>query len=312
MNQEFYKDKNILITGAEGFIGSNLSKELVKRGAKITALVHSNDIKNLYPIKDKIKIIIGDLNENESINKISGTNAEYIFHLAALVKPNLEGKAEEVLENNLKSTINIAKAAIKMKNLKRLIFSSTCQIYGDSDKPKKEDHEINLKSMYSISKYVCEEILKSYQKEEGLPLTIIRLSNIYGQNKKDNVIYFFIKASLENKGLIINGNGKQARDFVHIEDAIEAFLIVTREDKLINKTINLGSRNQINIQDLAKKIKEMSKSSSDIIYQNNDPGLRNIICDNDLLRSYGWEQKVDFDSGLKKTIEWMKKNENII
>ena len=311
MNQNFYKNKKILITGADGFIGSHLSKKLISLGANVIALVHSEDLKNLNLIKDKIKLIYGDVTKKEIINDIIKTNPDYIFHFAAINKSDYHTNINEILETNIISTINIVESAIKIKNLKRLIFSSTFLLYGDSNYPIKENNNLNPKSNYAISKYISEEILQIYSKKYNLPITITRLFNVYGENKVDNVIFLFAKSSLKNKEIYIDGDGEQLRDFIYINDVIEALLLIVQNNETMNKIINVGSGKCIKIKELAEKIKELTNSSSKIIYRNFDPGLKNSYCDNSLLKTYGWEPRVEIEEGLKKTIEWVK-NENTV
>ena len=311
-HKDFYKNKKILITGADGFIGSHLIKKLISSEADITALVLSENLKNLNSIKNKIKFVYEDITKKEIIDEIIKTNPDYIFHLAALTKTDYYSNIREILETNIMSTINIAEAAIKLKRLKRLIFSSTYLVYEDSVELLKENNNLNPKSSYAISKYTSEKILQKYSAKHKLPLIITRLFNVYGENNINNVIFLFAKSSLKNKEIYIDGDGEQLRDFIYIDDVIEALLLITQNDKKSNTVINVGSGEYIKIKELAEKIKNLTKSSSKIIYKDFDPGLKNSYCNNSLLKSYGWKQKTSMDEGLKKTIEWIKENEDII
>ena len=311
-HKDFYKNKKILITGADGFIGSHLIKKLISSEADITALVLSENLKNLNSIKNKIKFVYEDITKKEIIDEIIKINPECIFHFAALTKTDNYPNIREILETNIMSTINIAEAAIRLKKLKRLIFSSTYLVYEDSAELLKEDNNLNPKSSYAISKYTSGKILQKYSAKHKLPLIITRLFNVYGENNINNVIFLFAKSSLKNKEIYIDGDGKQLRDFIYIDDVIEALLLITQNDKKPNTVINVGSGEYIKIKELAEKIKNLTKSSSKIIYRDFDPGLKNSYCNNSLLKSYGWKQKTSMDKGLKKTIEWIKENEDII
>tara|TARA_Y100000034_G_C6901621_1_gene417169 strand:+ start:2360 stop:3301 length:942 start_codon:yes stop_codon:yes gene_type:complete len=313
MNSEFYKGKRILITGADGFIGSNLTKELIQKEADIIALVHSPNLKNLKGIKDKLKFIYGDITKKEITEEIINHNPEYIFHLAALNKSDNYENPEEILKTNILGTINVIEASNKIKGLKRFILSSTGKVYENSKNPIEEDYPLNPLSAYAISKLTCESITKWYSNKKGLPITTLRLFNTYGPNKIDNVIFFFIKQALKNEEIKIDGEGNQIRDFTYIYDTINAFLSISQESKSINKTINVGGGGYINIRDLAKKIKEITESSSNISHKNADPGLDSSYCKGNLLKSdYNWEPKTNIEEGLKKTIEWVKENEGTI
>ena len=311
-HKDFYKNKKILITGADGFIGSHLIKKLISSEADITALVLSENLKNLNSIKNKIKFVYEDITKKEIIDEIIKINPEFIFHFAALTKTDNYPNIREILETNIMSTINIAEAAIRLKKLKRLIFSSTYLVYEDSVELLKENNNLNPKSSYAISKYTSEKILQKYSTKHKLPLIITRLFNVYGENNINNVIFLFAKSSLKNKEIYIDGDGEQLRDFIYIDDVIEALLLITQNNKKSNTVINVGSGEYIKIKELAEKIKNLTKSSSKIIYRDFDPGLKNSYCNNSLLKSYGWKQKTSMDEGLKKTIEWIKENEDII
>lgn len=306
MNQDF-KDKNVLVTGADGFIGSYLVGELIKREAKVTAFVHSKNLKNLNYLKDKIDFIYGDISKKEIINEISKTNASYIFHLAGFIKSDAYENPNEILSTNIMGTINIIDAALKIKNLQRLVYFSTGEVYGSSDFSVNENHNLDPQAIYATSKLASERVLQVYNKKKNLPTTILRLFNTYGPRKKDNAIFFFIKAALDNQDMTINGNGEQIRSFLYIDDLIEACLSVCSNKQSINKIINIGGEDIIKIKDLAEKIKILSKSSSRILYKDGDPGLMSFYCDNMLIKNeYKWKPKIDLDSGLKKTIEWVK------
>jgi len=309
---EEFKGLNVLITGADGFIGSHLTKKLLEMGADVTCLVHSENLKNLRSIKDRINLVYGDITKRDMIDSIKELNPDYIFHLAALTKADNYENLREMLESNITSTINIIEFAIRLKNLKRLIFSSTYLIYEDSSESLGENADINPKSIYALSKYTSEKVLQRYSDKYNLPITITRLFNVYGENNINNVIFLFIKASINNKEMYIDGNGEQLRDFIYIDDVVESFLLIAQKEETMKKIINIGSGKYIKIKELAEKIKGLTKSSSKMIYRDFDPGLKNSYCDNTLLKTYGWKSKINIEEGLKRTIEWVKENENTI
>ncbi len=302
-----FKDQNVLITGADGFIGSYLTKEFIKKGANVFALVHSKELKNLNDVKDKINLIYGDLNDKELINQVIDTDVNYIFHLAGFIKSDAYENPNEILSTNIIGTINIIEAAIRLKNLKRLVYFSTGEVYGNCDTAISENHEINPISIYATSKLASERVLQVYSLKKGLPITIIRLFNTYGPNKTDNSIFFFIKSALNNQDMIIKGNGAQVRSFLYIDDLVESCLLIGSSNDTINKIINIGGRDRIKIKDLAEKIKKLVNSSSKIVYLDTDPGLMSFYCDNLIMKKeQNWEPKIYIDEGLIKTINWAK------
>ena len=228
-------------------------------------------------------------------------------------KSDSHPEPNKILETNILGTINIIEAALRLKNLKRLVYFSTGEIYGDSNSAIKESLDPRPKSFYANSKFISENILRLYSSKNNLPITIIRLFNTYGPRKKDNVIFFFIKSALKDDKILINGKGDQLRDFLYIDDAIKAFLLVGCNENSINETVNIGGGIQTKIKDLAEKIKYLTKSSSRISYCDVTPGLMCFYCDNSkVTKEYNWKPKIDLDSGLKRTIEWVKQNEGSI
>lgn len=307
-----FKDKNVLITGADGFIGSHLCKEFIRLEANVIAIVRSKDLKNLNNIKDKIKIIQFDIKDRGIIDYIMNEEIDYIFHLASYIKSDSYENPKEILETNIIGTMNIIESAIKIKSLKRFVYFSTAEVYEDSENAINEDFKVNPKSMYAISKLSSENILKFYNTKLNLPLTIIRLFNTYGPRKIDNVVFFFIKSALNNNDIMVNGKGEQIRDFIYIDDVINACLLTISNENFVNKTINLGSGKKRSIKELAEKIINLCQSNSKIIYRDADPGMMAFYCDNSLLRSYDYYPRIGIDSGLKKTIEWARQNESFI
>ena len=306
MNNNKFKDKTVLVTGGDGFIGSYLVEALLKKDAKVVALTRSKYLKNLDLIKDRIDIVYQDLTKKESVNEISKLKPDYIFHLAGFIKSDSYENPTEILETNVMGTINVIEAAVRIPNLKRIFYFSTGEVYGECVYAN-EDHELNPSSIYATSKLTSEKILQVYSQKKKIPTTIIRLFNTYGPRKKDNAIYFFIKAALKDEEIIINGNGEQIRSFIYIDDLVDTCLLISSKDDSIDRIINIGGEEYLKVKDLAQKIKYLCNSNSKILFRNIDPGLRSFYSDNTLLKNeYGFIPNINIDLGLKLTIDWVR------
>ncbi len=300
-----FKGKTVLITGADGFIGSYLVEEFFKKGSKVIAVARSRYLKNLDPLKGKIDIIYQDLTKKEAVYELERFKPDYIFHLAGFIKSDSYENPTEILETNVMGTINVIEAASKIPNLKRIFYFSSGEVYGECVNAD-ENHELNTNSIYATSKLTSERILQVYGHKKNIPITIIRLFNTYGPRKMDNAIFFFIESALKNNDIIINGDGEQVRSFIYIDDLIDACLLICSKEESIDKIINIGGEGCIKIKELAGKIKELCDSKSNTVFRNADPGLKSFYSNNSLLKSYNFNSKVDLDNGLLKTIEWVK------
>ncbi|MEK6834677.1 MAG: GDP-mannose 4,6-dehydratase [Nanoarchaeota archaeon] len=316
--REFYKNKRILITGADGFIGSYLTEKLLDCGALVSIYVHSDKLKNLNSIKSKLKnIIVGDISNINTVDLITKNNPEIIFHLATEsdVRNSIENPIE-VNKINLDGTLNVLEATrlLKDKGLERLIFVSSYLVYGTKHNKIKESDNFEPNTPYAASKAAADLYCQSYLKTFNLPIVIIRPSNIYGYRQNKNFIRLFIDSALKDQDIRLEGGGSQTRDLIYIDDVIESLLIIGYDKKATGETFNLGSESEISIKEIAEKIINISGSKSKIISveQRQGQDLR-LCCDvSKFKRLFNWEPKINIEGGLTKIISCIKKDENII
>jgi len=318
---------NYLVTGGAGFLGSHLIDRLLKEDDNKVTVIDGHS--------DRI-VVVDNFDQGKYVNlpkdrRLTVYNADIlgdighlfkdidiVFHLAALTRPQWSIKYPfETNQVNVDGTIRILEHSRDHK-IKRVVFVSSSNLYGEQSKyPTAETATPNPLNAYALSKLVGEQYCKLFEKLYGLESNYIRPFNAYGSRMPLTGIYTsavatFIDVLKKNLPLQMNGDGEQRRDFIYIDDVIEALLLITQNNKKSNTVINVGSGEYIKIKELAEKIKNLTKSSSKIIYKDFDPGLKNSYCNNSLLKSYGWKQKTSMDEGLKKTIEWIKENEDII
>ena len=306
------KNKKILVTGGAGFIGSHLTKKLLELGAKVTVVVKYNSIidsPRLVDVWDKLEIIEADLRNTDSVSEMKNKNFDFVFHLAAY--NHVGDSFKHVLENvssNLLSTVNLLNHGPKIK---KFIHIGTSEIYGIQKKlPFNVKEKANPMSPYAVTKFSSElfSILKS--KHTKLNLICLRPFNTFGpfQSEKAIIPEIIIKC-LMNKD-IKTTEGKQTREFNYVENIIDGILFLNSKITHSIEPINIGSNRPIKIKDLVKKIHKFSKSTSKLKigyldYRPNE--IWNMQANNNFLKKKGWSPKIDFDEGLKRTINWYRK-----
>jgi|TARA_B100001964_G_C14245278_1_gene607113 nucleoside-diphosphate-sugar epimerase len=319
MKEFDWKDKRVLITGADGFMGSHLTETLIKKGAIVSIYVRGNSLtstpmttlRNIDHLKPKIKkIISGDIASRDSIDLIRKNESEYIFHLAAdAYVPNSFDHPLEVKETNLDGTLNVLHAIMNMK-IKQAVFTSSSEIYGTHDGPIKEEDPLYPSSPYAASKVAADRYAYSYWNTYNLPISIIRPFNTFGPRHTYDVIPKFITLALKNEPLTVYGKGEQTRDFSYVHDTVRGFMIMCSDPQAIGKAVNFGSGKDYKVIDIAKKIIDICGSSSKIVHvEPRKSEVGKLLCDFTLANKlFGWEPTVSIDEGLKRNIEYVKKN----
>ena len=322
MNREIEKlrNKRVLVTGADGFMGSHLTEKLIKAGAKVSIFVRGNSVngtseynlRNLKNIEDNIQhIITGNIGSYDSKKLILDNKPEYIFHLAAdAYVPNSFNHPLEVMETNLLGTINVLECSRSSSKIKQVVCTSSSEIYGlTMGKSIDESHQLFPSSPYAASKLAADRYCYSYINTYNLPVSVIRPFNTYGPRHTYDVIPKFINLALKNKPLTIYGDGKQARDFTYVDDMVDAFLIMGLNKKAVGRFINFGTGTSHSIIKTAKLIIKISKSKSKIVFKKKRLAeVPNLVCNYNLAKNlFGWRPKVKFEKGLLKNIEWTKK-----
>jgi len=256
---ENFKDLNVVITGGAGFIGSHLTEKLLLYGANVAVidnLLHGNKIEHLKGNKN-LQIYNTDIRDVQKIPRIL-KDKDLVFHLAAVVGvEETQASPFDVLDVEVGGTLNILTAAANNK-VKRFIFGSSSEVYGDTTKPMEETAPLSPKSTYAVAKLVGEEYCKAFLQKHNMQYTILRYFNVYGPRQDERfVISRFVKRILSNEAIYIYGDGKQTRDFTYIDDAINMTLLATAKDESNCQTINIGTGVSTSINDLASLIGEI-------------------------------------------------------
>lgn len=319
-----FKNKNILITGGIGFIGSNLAIRLVEMGANVTVIdsmipEYGGNIKNIDPIKNKIKINFSDVRDEFSIKYLI-QNQDYLFNLAGQTS-HMDSMTNpyQDLEINAKAQLSILEACKKYNSTIKIVFASTRQIYGKPQYlPVDENHPIVPVDVNGINKMSGEGYHLLYNNVYGIKATVLRLTNTYGprlrvKDARQTFLGIWIRLLLEEKPFLIFGDGKQIRDYNYVEDVVEALLLAAISEKSNGKIYNLGDQNPISLNETAKIMVAQNQQGS---YQNIPfPEDRKNIDIGDFYGDFskiqhdlGWTPKTSFAEGIAKTIAYYKEN----
>ena len=294
-----------VITGGAGFIGSNLTDHLVRIGHKVVVLDNfvSGKKSNLSHHKKKnVKIIKIDISKSKNLDKYF-KGADYVFHLAALAEiiPSIKNP-KKYFKNNVIGTLKVVEAVNKVK-IKKLIYAASSSCYGTPKKlPTSEKDRIDLKNPYAVTKFIGEEIIMKYAEMFKMPNISFRFFNVYGprlnvSGQYGAVISNFLSQTKNNKPLTIVGNGKQTRDFIHVDDLANAFIKVLKS-KHTNKIYNLGSGKKTSINYIARIFNGKKKFIPKRPGEAKD-SLANI---SKLKKDLKWRPKISIETGITKLL----------
>ena len=313
----------VLVTGADGFIGSHLTEMLVEKGYQVKALSHYNSFNNwgwLEDIncKDKVEVLTGDIRDPHFC-KIITKDIDIIFHLAALIAiPYSYIAPDSYVDTNIKGTLNICQAAKENGGI-RVIHTSTSEVYGTAQYvPIDEKHPLQAQSPYSATKIAADAMAMSFYNAFELPVTIARPFNTYGPRQSARAVIPAIITQIANGEKEIKlGDLTPTRDFNYVEDTCRGVIALAEEDKAIGEAVNIGSNFEISIADTLNIIKELMESDVKFIPDNQrirpeKSEVFRLWCDNSKIEELtGFKPQFDIKHGLQKTIEWIIDKDNI-
>ncbi len=306
-----------LITGGAGFIGSHLAKKLIEGGDQVVVFdnLSTGSSSNLSEIKDKIEFQQGNILDKAAIDKLV-SESDYVVHLAAALGVfNIVSKPLESLRTNLQGSEVVLEACDKYR--KPVLIASTSEIYGKNDKvPLNEEddrligHPLKSRWSYSEAKAVDESLAYFYYLENKLPIRIVRFFNTVGPRQVGHygmVVPRFVSAALKNEPLSVYGSGDQIRCFCHVDDAVRALLLVIGSEKAVGQVFNVGNNQQITIIELARKVIELTGSTSSIekiAYENAYPEgfedmQRRVPDISKIKQVLGWSPEINLDQVIK-------------
>ena len=313
--------KNVLITGAGGFIGSHLTEKLVELGANVRCFVRYNSrndwglIEKLpLDVKNSLDIFLGDLKDSDAVRS-AFKGIDIAFHLGAVIAiPYSYTNPRETIETNVIGTLNVLCAA-KDLGIEKFIHTSTSEVYGTAQyAPIDEKHPLQGQSPYSASKIGADKIAESFFKSYDIPIATIRPFNTFGPRQSTRaVIPTIITQALENK-VVKLGSLSPKRDFNYVKNTVDGFIKVAELDNSIGEVINVGSGREVTIGEIADKIIEIIDPEIKIVTDENrtrpqKSEVQRLISDiSKAKKLLGWEPKYSLEEGLKETIDWVRKN----
>ena len=317
------KNKKILITGADGFIGSHLTEMLLEKGNKVRALSQYNSFNYWGWLEDissneNLEVISGDIRDPHFC-KVITKDIDIIFHLAALIAiPYSYIAPDSYVDTNVKGTLNICQAA-KENDVQRVIHTSTSEVYGTAlYVPIDEKHPKQPQSPYSASKIGADMMAMSFYNAFDLPLTIARPFNTYGPRQSARAIIPTIITQIASGIKKIKlGDLSPTRDLNYVIDTCHGFIALAETDKTIGKEVNIASNYEISMREMLELIKKIMGSNVEFITdeQRIRPGKSEVFRlwgDNTMIKSLtGFEPQFDIQKGLEETCKWFLDSDNL-
>jgi len=323
-------NKKILITGADGFIGSHLTEELVQSGANVRAFVFYNSFNSWgwldhspEEIKKNMDVFAGDVRDPHGVKKAM-EGCDIVFHLAALIAiPYSYHSPDTYVDTNVKGTLNVVQAAREL-DVKKVIHTSTSEVYGTARfVPITEEHPLQGQSPYSASKIGADHIAMSFYKSFETPVSIIRPFNTYGPRQSARaVIPTIITQIATGKRKIKLGSIHPTRDFNYVKDTVKGFISIAESDRSIGEIINIGSNFEISIGKTFELISDVMDTEIELVSDDqrvrpDKSEVERLWADNSKAKELvGWQPeyggKEGFRRGLSETVEWFADPENLI
>ncbi len=319
MNQDFWKNKNVLVTGAGGFKGSHLVEELINSSANIISLMRSLDPKSYFSIRGldkKSTVVFGDLKDYRKLADIlSKYEITTIFHLGAqpIVTTALVNPLE-TLETNIIGTVNILEAARVYSKASEIVIVSSDKAYGPCENlPYNESERLEGKAPYDVSKSCADLIAQMYSKVYNMPVTIARCANVFGPGDRNmnRVIPGILKSIIDGEVFKIRSDGRMTREYIYVKDTIYGYIALAENIfRTKGEAYNISSRNVMDVLALINKISEtlginvqteiLNIARTEIPKQHLDGSkIKNHI---------GWEAETPFEQAIDETFQWYKQN----
>lgn len=314
--------RKVLVTGADGFIGSHLTEELVKRGYQVKAFVYYNSFNTWgwldvleKDIMQNVEIFQGDIRDPHGVKMaLDGVNA--IFHLAALIAiPFSYYSPDTYVDTNVKGTLNVLQAARECGNIRTLV-TSTSEVYGTAQYvPIDENHPFQGQSPYSATKIGADRLAESFYRSFNLPVTIVRPFNTYGPRQSARaVIPTIITQLLSGYEEIKLGALTPTRDFNYVKDTANGFIEIYESDKTIGQEINIATQMEISIGELASELIRQINPSAKIICDEKrirpeNSEVNRLLGSNEKIKQLtNWRPRFSFEEGIAETILFLKHN----
>jgi len=314
--------KNVLVTGADGFIGSHLTEELVKQGYKVRAFAYYNSFNSWgwldslpKDILNEIDVFTGDIRDPNGVRE-SMKEIDEVFHLAALIAiPFSYHSPDAYVDTNIKGTLNVLQAG-RALDTSRILVTSTSEVYGTAIYvPIDEKHPYQGQSPYSATKIGADRLAESFYRSFDMPITIVRPFNTYGPRQSARaIIPTIITQLLSGKEQLEIGSLTPTRDFNYVKDTVNGFISISKAKNTIGEEINIATQNEISIGDLANELIRQINPNVKIVCDEQrlrpqKSEVNRLLGSNEKIKNLtDWTPKHTFEQGLSETIEFFKNN----
>lgn len=314
--------KNVLVTGADGFIGSHLTEELVKQGYKVRAFAYYNSFNSWgwldslpKDILNEIDVFTGDIRDPNGVRE-SMKGIDEVFHLAALIAiPFSYHSPDAYVDTNIKGTLNVLQAG-RALDTSRILVTSTSEVYGTAIYvPIDEKHPYQGQSPYSATKIGSDRLAESFYRSFDMPITIVRPFNTYGPRQSARaIIPTIITQLLSGKEQLEIGSLTPTRDFNYVKDTVNGFISISKAKNTIGEEINIATQNEISIGDLANELIRQINPNVKIVCDEQrlrpqKSEVNRLLGSNEKIKNLtDWTPKYTFEQGLSETIEFFKNN----
>lgn len=301
-----WKGKRVVVTGAAGFLGIHLCRALTSRGAQVTALdnMHLRSSDNMDMHRDAIAIINCDIVSDDL--RIYTNHSDVVFHLAAIASPREAKRVfHQAFEVNVVGTNNVLRSC---SDKQRIVYMSSASVYGDPIYvPMDENHPLNGEDPYAITKIMAEILCRNYNKNYGVNVVIVRNFNHFGPYQVSEYIIPTLIHQALNENRIEIWNAQPTRDFLYVDNTMDALLKIAATNELVGDVVNLGGGEEIQIGTLVQEISRLCGEVPIVDLGKDVIGSSRLVCDNRKLKeTTGWDISVPFQEGLQRTVEWFK------
>ena len=320
---EFLKGHQVLVTGADGFIGSHLVEALIAAGASVRAFVYYNSWNSLGWLSDvapgaseRVQVLPGDIRDAERIRE-AVADCAYVFHLSSLIGiPYSYNAPRSYVETNIVGALNVLEACRRSKALVRLVHVSTSAVYGSAQTvPISEDHPLVGQSPYSASKIGADHLADSFYRSFGVPVVIARPFNTYGPRQTARAVIPTIVSQLLSGCTELHlGALSPTRDFNFVTDTAAGMIALAGSPAAEGQVVNIGSGEEWSIETTVRMLMSICDREVPIVCEHErlrprKSEVNRLLADNRRIRNLtGWQSQVEFRSGLEKTVEWIGRN----
>lgn len=319
------RNMKVLVTGADGFIGSHLTEALLERGCRVRTFVYYNSFSNwgwldTLPAAKlaQLEVIAGDIRDAQSVRQ-AVCGCDVVFHLAALIAIPYSYRAPEAyVDTNIKGTLNVLQA-VRDCAVRKILVTSTSEVYGTAQYvPMDEQHPLQAQSPYSASKIGADKIAEAFYRSFDTPVTIVRPFNTYGPRQSARaIIPTIITQLLDGHRQIRIGHTAPTRDFTYVRDTVAGFIAIAESDQTTGEQVNIASGVEISVGDVARKIINAINPHAELIHdkvRRRPPASevdRLLGANEKILRLTAWAPRYSFDQGLRATLRWFSRKGNL-